>query len=140
MKRFWKEFLIRGLVSCGFGPIILAIIYGVLGATGVVQTLTPAEVCKGVLTIALMAFVAGGVSAIYQFERVPVFMAALIHGIALYLDYLMIYLVNGWIAQGLKPMLAFTIIFVLGYALVWAVIYCLTRKATRNINRNLLSK
>ena len=140
MKRFWKEFLIRGLVSCGFGPIILAIIYGVLGATGVVQTLTPAEVCKGVLTIALMAFVAGGVSAIYQFERVPVFMAALIHGIALYLDYLMIYLVNGWIAQGLKPMLAFTIIFVLGYALVWAVIFCLTRKATRNINRNLLNK
>lgn len=140
MKQFWKEFLLRGLVSCGFGPIILAIIYGILGATGTVQTLTPEEVCKGILTIALMAFIAGGVTAVYQFEKIPVFSAALIHGIALYLVYLMIYLVNGWIADGVKPLLVFTLIFVAGYALTWFVIFILTRKATRNINRNLLSK
>lgn len=139
MKRFWKEFFLRGLVSCGFGPIILAIIYGILGATGAVETLTPAEVCKGILTIALMAFIAGGVSAIYQFEKVPVFSAALIHGIALYLDYLMIYLVNGWIADGVKPLLVFTLIFVGGYALIWLVIYTITRKGTERVNR-MLSK
>lgn len=139
MKRFWKEFFLRGLVSCGFGPIILAIIYGILGATGAVETLTPAEVCKGILTIALMAFIAGGVSAIYQFEKVPVFSAALIHGIALYLDYLMIYLVNGWIADGIKPLLVFTLIFLAGYALTWLVIYFVTRKGTEQVNR-MLSK
>lgn len=139
MKRFWKEFFLRGLVSCGFGPIILAIIYGILGATGAVETLPPAEVCKGILTIALMAFIAGGVSAIYQFEKVPVFSAALIHGIALYLDYLMIYLVNGWIADGVKPLLVFTLIFVGGYALIWLVIYTITRKGTERVNR-MLSK
>lgn len=139
MKRFWKEFFLRGLVSCGFGPIILAIIYGILGATGAVETLTPAEVCIGILTIALMAFIAGGVSAIYQFEKVPVFSAALIHGIALYLDYLMIYLVNGWIADGVKPLLVFTLIFVGGYALIWLVIYTITRKGTERVNR-MLSK
>ena len=139
MKRFWKEFFLRGLVSCGFGPIILAIIYGILGATGAVETLTPAEVCKGILTIALMAFIAGGVSAIYQFEKIPVFSAALIHGIALYLDYLMIYLVNGWIADGVKPLLVFTLIFVGGYALIWLVIYTITRKGTERVNR-MLSK
>lgn len=139
MKRFWKEFFLRGLVSCGFGPIILAIIYGILGATGAVETLTPAEVCIGILTIALMAFIAGGVSAIYQFEKIPVFSAALIHGIALYLDYLMIYLVNGWIADGVKPLLVFTLIFVGGYALIWLVIYTITRKGTERVNR-MLSK
>lgn len=139
MKRFWKEFFLRGLVSCGFGPIILAIIYGILGATGAVGTLTPAEVCEGILTIALMAFIAGGVSAIYQFEKIPVFSAALIHGIALYLDYLMIYLVNGWIADGVKPLLVFTLIFVGGYALIWLVIYTITRKGTERVNR-MLSK
>lgn len=139
MKRFWKEFFLRGLVSCGFGPIILAIIYGILGATGAVETLTPAEVCKGILTIALMAFIAGGVSAIYQFEKVPVFSAALIHGIALYLDYLMIYLVNGWIGDGIRPLLVFTLIFVGGYALIWLVIYTITRKGTERVNR-MLSK
>ena len=139
MKRFWKEFFLRGLVSCGFGPIILAIIYGVLGATGTVETLAPAEVCKGILTIALMAFVAGGVSAVYQFEKIPVFSAALIHGIALYFDYLMIYLVNGWIAQGVAPLAAFTLIFAAGYGLIWLVIYLITRKGTDRINR-MLSK
>lgn len=137
MKKFWKEFLLRGLISCGFGPIILAIIYGILGATGVAETLTPAEVCRGILTIALMAFVAGGVSAIYQFESVPVFLAALVHGITLYLDYLMIYLVNDWIADGIKPLLVFTVIFVAGYALTWLVIYAVTRKGTDRINRML---
>lgn len=137
MKKFWKEFILRGFVACGFGPIILAIIYGVLGATGAAQTLTPAEVCKGILTIALMAFIAGGVTAVYQMEELPLFLAILIHGIALYLDYLMIYLVNGWIAEGVKPLLIFTGIFILGYAIIWAIIYAIIRKDARNINRHL---
>ena len=139
MKKYWKEFVIRGLVSCGFGPIILAIVYGILGATGVAETLTAAEVCKGILTIALMAFIAGGVTAVYQMEELPLFLAILIHGIALYLDYLMIYLVNGWIAEGVKPLLVFTLIFVVGYALTWLVIYIVTRKGTERVNR-MLSK
>lgn len=139
MKQFWKEFLIRGLVACGFGPVILAIIYGILGATGTVQTLTPAEVCKGILSITLMAFIAGGVTAVYQFEQIPLFLAILGHGVALYLDYLMIYLVNGWIAQGITPLVVFTLIFVGGYALTWFVIYMLTRKGANRINR-MLSK
>jgi hypothetical protein len=137
MKKFWKEFILRGFVACGFGPIILAIIYGVLGATGAAQTLTPAEVCKGILTIALMAFIAGGVTAVYQMEELPLFLAILIHGIALYLDYLMIYLVNGWIAEGVKPLLIFTGIFILGYAIIWAIINAIIRKDARNINRHL---
>ena len=139
MKRFWKEFLLRGLVACGFGPVILAIIYGILGAAGVVQNLTPEEVCKGILSITLMAFIAAGMTAVYQFEEIPLFLAILTHGVALYLDYLMIYLVNGWIAQGITPLVVFTLIFVGGYALTWFVIYMLTRKGANRINR-MLSK
>lgn len=139
MKQFWKEFLLRGLVACGFGPVILAIIYGILGATGTVLTLTPAEVCKGILSITLMAFIAGGVTAVYQFEEIPLFVGILIHGVALYLDYLMIYLINGWIAQGITPLAVFTVIFVAGYALIWLVIYILTRKGTNRVNQ-MLSK
>ena len=137
MKQFWKEFLLRGLVSCGFGPVILAIIYGCLGAGGVVETLTPGEVCKGILSIALMAFIAGGVTAVYQVEELPLFSAILIHGVALYLDYLLLYLVNGWIADGVKPLVVFTLIFVAGYALTWAIIYAIIRKAAQKVNRRL---
>lgn len=137
MKKYWKEFVLRGLVSCGFGPIILAVIYGVLGATGVAEILTAAEVCKGILTITLMAFIAGGVTTVYQIEELPLFSAILIHGIALYLDYLVIYLVNDWIADGVKPLLVFTLVFVAGYALIWLVIYIITRKGTNHVNRML---
>ena len=134
MKKFWKDFLLRGLVSCGFGPVLLAIIYGILGACGVIETLTAGEVCKGILTITLMAFVAGGVSAVYQMEELPLFSAILIHGVALYLDYLMIYLVNGWIADGVKPLVIFTLIFVAGYVLTWAIIYAIIRKDAKKLN------
>ena len=134
MKKFWKDFLLRGLVSCGFGPVLLAIIYGILGACGVIETLTAGEVCKGILTITLMAFVAGGVSAVYQMEELPLFSAILIHGVALYLDYLLIYLVNGWIADGVKPLVIFTLIFVAGYALTWAVVYAIIRKDAKKLN------
>ena len=84
-----------------------------------------------------MAFIAGGVTAVYQMEELPLFLAILIHGIALYLDYLMLYLVNGWIAEGVKPLLIFTGIFILGYAIIWAIIYAIIRKDARNINRHL---
>lgn len=138
MKKYMKEFFFRGLLVCGGGPVVLAIIYGILGACGVIESLTPMEVCKGVLTITLMAFLAAGITVVYQIEELPLFLAVLLHGIVLYLDYLMIYLVNGWIADGVTPLLIFTAVFVAGYALIWAIIYCITRHNTRKINQHFV--
>ncbi len=137
MKQYVKEFFLRGMVACWGGPVILAIIYGSLGATGIVDALTPMEVCKGILTITLMAFLAAGITVVYQIEKLPLFPAILLHGIVLYLDYLMIYLVNSWIAEGLEPLAVFTAIFVVGYAMVWLIIYLVTRKCTNRVNRML---
>ena len=137
MKKYIAEFVKRGLTVCAGGPVVLAVVYGILGACGVIDALTPGEVCKGILTVTLMAFLAAGVTVVYQIEELALFPAVLIHGIVLYLDYLMIYLVNGWIAEGLQPLLVFTAIFVAGYAIVWAIIYCITRHSTQNINRRL---
>ena len=36
MKQFWKEFLFRGLICAGGGPLVLVIIYGILGSLGAV--------------------------------------------------------------------------------------------------------
>ena len=65
MKQFWKEFFLRGLIASGGGPIVLAIIYGILGAAGEVSQLTPSEVCLGIITITLLAFLAAGMTAVY---------------------------------------------------------------------------
>lgn len=137
MKKFWLEFLKRGFIAAWGGPFILAIIYGILGANGTVTALTPSEVCKGILSITLMAFIAAGIQAIYQVERLPLISAILIHGAVLYLDYLIMYLMNDWIPRNLESLSIFTIIFVAGYVLIWVGIYLFTKRRTNNLNKKL---
>lgn len=134
MKQFWKDFLFRGLVSAAGGPLVLAIIYGILGATGEVTSLTPREVCLGILSITLLAFTVAGMTAIYQVEKLPLASAILIHGGVLYATYLLIYLINGWLQKGIVPIMVFTGIFLVVYILIWMVIYCTERAKIRKLN------
>ena len=71
MKQFIKAFVLRGLLAASGGPVILAIIYGIIGQTGAVSSLTPQEVCLAILTITLLAFVVAGMTAVYQVEQLP---------------------------------------------------------------------
>lgn len=137
MKKFWSDFFLRGLIAAAGGPVVLAIIYGILGKTGTVTALSPDEVCMGILTITLLALVVGGMSAIYQVERLPLLSAILIHGFVLYAVYILIYLINGWLVSQLVPILVFTGIFIAGYAVIWTCIYLYHRKKITAINRSL---
>ena len=137
MKKFMSNFLLRGLVTCGFGPMILAVVYLVLQRHGVVQMLQVDEVCTGIFSLIALAFVAGGMNAIYQVEKFPLMLAILIHGGVLYVSYLIVYLVNNWLKRGFTPILVFTIIFLLGYLLIWAIIYSANKKHTDRINKQL---
>ena len=137
MKKHIFAFLKRGLTLSVGGPIILAIIYGILGATGEAQTLTPGEVCMGILTISFMAFIAAGITTVYDIEQLPLFSAILLHGVALYLDYILVYLLNGWLKSELIPVLIFTAVFVAGYAVIWLIIYFSTRNAAGKLNKRL---
>ena len=139
MKTFWKEFLLRGLLCAGGGPIVLAIIYGIMGATGTAEYFTPNEVCMGILTITLLAFVVAGMTAIYQMEQLPLPIMILLHAGALYIAYILTYLINGWLLRELTPILVFTGIFVAGYALIWLIIYCIERDKIKKINKMLNS-
>ena len=137
MKKFGKEFLLRGLIACSGGPIVLAIVCGILGATGTVSYFSPNEVCIGILTVTLLAFIVAGMTAIYQMEQLPLPTAILLHGGALYIAYILIYLLNGWLQQQLIPILVFTGIFVVGYALIWLIIYCVSKTKTEALNKKL---
>lgn len=139
MKRFWKEFLLRGLICAGGGPLVLAIIYGILGATGTVEAFSPKEVCLGIVTITLLAFIVAGMTAIYQMEQLPLPMMILLHGGALYIAYILTYLINGWLQNSLTPILVFTGIFIVGYTLIWLIIYCIERAKADKLNKLLNS-
>lgn len=137
MKKFWKEFLFRGLICASGGPIVLAILYAVLGATGAVEAFSPREVCLGIVTITLLAFIAAGMTAIYQMEQLPLPIMILLHGGGLYIAYILTYLINDWLHNSLIPILIFTGIFVAGYALIWLIIYCVERAKAEKLNKML---
>ena len=140
MKRFVSEFFRRGLTACGFGPIILAVLYLILHYKGTVETLSVNQVCIGIFSITLLAFVAGGMNAVYQIERLPLMIAILIHGAVLYVSYLATYLLNNWLDWGWIPVLVFSGIFVVGYLAIWAVIYSVIKRNTKKLNKMLKEK
>ena len=140
MKKIVLEFARRGLATCSFGPIILAVVYWILKMEAGLQTLTVNEVCIGIVSLSVLAFVAGGMNVIYQIERLPLMVAILIHGGVLYISYLATYLVNDWLEWGVMPILAFSAIFVVAYFVVWVIIYFTTKKKTERLNRILKLK
>ena len=137
MKKFWNEFLLRGLLAASGGPVVLAIIYGILGATGVVTQFSPNEVCMGILTITLLAFTVAGMTAIYQMEQLPLPIMILLHGGALYIAYILTYLLNGWLLNQLTPILVFTGLFLTSYALIWFIIDCIEKAKPKQLNKML---
>ena len=134
MKKFVLEFLRRGFAACGMGPIILAILYLILQQTAAVETLTVNQVCIGIFSITALAFIAGGMNAIYQIERLPLMVAILIHGSVLYISYLVTYLLNDWLDWGVMPIVVFSAIFLVGYIVIWALIYSKTKNRTERLN------
>ena len=134
MKKTALEFLRRGLTACGFGPLILAVVYLILRRAACVQTLTVEEVCMGIFSLSALAFLAGGMNVIYQIERLPLMAAAAIHGGVLYLGYLGTYLLNGWLEWGTAAIVIFSGVFVVGYLAIWAVIYAVTKRKTERLN------
>lgn len=137
MKKFLKEFLFRGLICAAGGPLVLAIIYGILGAAGATETIPATEVSMGIVTITLLAFIAAGMTAIYQVEQLPLATMILLHGGALYIAYILTYLMNGWLQNSLIPILIFTGIFLVGYALIWLIIYRIEKAKADKLNRLL---
>lgn len=140
MKKLFVEFLRRGLVSCGLGPLVLAVVYLILHWQAGVETLTVRQVCVGIFSLSALAFAAGGMNAVYLIERLPLMAAVLIHGGVLYLGYLAAYLLNGWLEWGTTPILVFSCIFVVGYVAIWGIIYAVIRRKTRKLNELLKQK
>ena len=140
MKKIVLEFLRRGLIASGIGPIVLAIVYLILQQTAAVETLSVNQVCIGIFSITALAFIAGGMNAIYQIERLPLMIAILIHGGILYISYLVTYLLNDWLDFGALPIIVFSAIFVVGYIVIWAIIYSIIKKNTDKLNKMLKQK
>ena len=135
MKAFFKEFLMRGLVSAWGGPFVLAVVYYCVGRFEGIESIPANEVSLGIISITIMAFIAGGITAIYKNEKLPVVYSALIHAAALYIDYIIMYFLNDWIPRNGEAIGIFSAVFVLCYAIIWVFIYLFSKSKTEKINR-----
>lgn len=137
MKSFVKEFLKRGAMFSVLGPIILAIVYIFLNAYGVVSGISVSKLVTEIITSAVMAFVAAGISAVNTIDKLQKPMAALIQGSVLFIDYISVYLLNGWMPFTAQAIGLFTGIFVVGFTLIWVIIYLAVRRSISNLNTEL---
>ena len=135
MKKHVKNFFVRGAMYAWSGPVILAMVLAALQAAGVVTGLTVNEVVLGIITSAVMAFVAAGVSIVYQIENLPKAFAGLIQMSVLYVDDLGFYLLNGWMPS--NQIWLFTLIFAAIFAVIWFGIYVPIRLKVKKMNRML---
>ena len=71
MKHIVKDFLMRGMVAAGFGPLALVVFYLITAHHAGLETISVSEVCTGILSLTALAFIAGGMNVIYQIERLP---------------------------------------------------------------------
>ena len=115
----------------------MVIVYSCLRAAGVVQMVSVSEMTLGVISSLLLAFIAGGISEIWRIERLPLMWASFLHASILFLDYILIYLINGWMPLAVLPIAIFTGIFVAVYFLIWCCVYYGIRMSVRKMNTKL---
>ena len=136
MRENVKEFCKRGLMWGAWGgPVVVAIVWLCLQKAGVITVLTVNEAALGILTTAVMGFVAAGISVVYRIETLPKTFAGLIQCAVLYIDYLGFYLLNGWVA--VDKIWFFTLIFAVGFAVIWLSIYIPIKIKVDKMNRML---
>lgn len=137
MNRYLKEFLHRGLMFGGFGPIILGIIYMILSNTLTDFSLDGGQICLGIISIYLLAFLQAGASIFNQIDSWPLPKSLLCHFSVLYLAYIFCYIINTWIPFEATVLLIFTLIFVVIYFAVWTIVYFSVRATSKRFNQKL---
>ena len=137
MNKYVKEFLHRGLMFSGFGPIIFGIIIFIVSKTTDTFILEAGEVLIGIVSTYLLAFVHAGASVFNQIEHWGIGKSLLCHLSTLYVAYSICYVINTWIPFEPKMLLLFTVIFMVIYFVVWGIVYFTIKATSKNFNAKL---
>lgn len=137
MNRYLKNFLHRGLIFGGFGPIILGIIYAILEGTVEDFSLNGTQVLIAIVSVYILAFVQAGASIFNQIESFSIPKSLFCHLSLIYAAYVICYLVNNWIPFSPDVLLIFTAIFLAVYFAVWIIVYASLKTASKKLNAKL---
>lgn len=137
MNKYLKEFLHRGLMFGGFGPIVVGIVYAILSKTVDGFSLEGTEVLIAILSTYLLAFVQAGVTVFNQIEDWPVPKSLLCHFVTLYVAYSLGYILNSWIPFEPMVLVIFSLIFAVTFFIIWLIVYLSVKAISRKMNSKL---
>lgn len=137
MNRYVKEFLHRGLMFGGFGPIVAGIVYLSIDLSGTALMLDGLDLFIGILSTYLLAFIQAGASVFNQIESWSLPRSLLFHLGSIYLAYVGTYLANSWIPFEPIVLLIFTAVFAVTYFAIWLTVYFITRAVTKRMNERI---
>ena len=140
MNKYVKEFLHRGLMFGGFGPIVVGIVFVILQYTVEGFSLSGMQVLLAVVSTYLLAFIQAGATVFNQIEHWSIVKSILCHFGSLYAAYSVCYIANSWIPFDPMVLVIFTAIFVVSFFVIWTVVYLSVRAATKKFNKTLQLK
>lgn len=138
MNKYFKEFLHRGLLFSGFGPVVLGIVYFIISLT-TKFSLSGKEILLGIVSTYLLAFLQAGATVFNQIESWPIAKSLLFHFSTLYIAYSLCYVVNTWIPFSPIVLLVFTAIFIGIYLIVWITVYLTVKACAKKFNKRIPS-
>ena len=136
MNKYVREFLHRGLMFAGFGPIVFGIVILCISYSETVA-LTGKEVLMGIISIYAIAFIQAGATVFNQIEHWSVPKSVFCHFGLLYVVYSLAYVANSWIPFKAEVLGVFTVIFVVGFFLIWGIVYFAVRSTGKKFNEKL---
>ena len=137
MNKYVKEFLHRGLMFAGFGPIVFGIIILCISYFDHVADHSALPIFSGIVTTYILAFVQAGATVFNQIEHWSVPKSVFCHFGLLYVFYSLAYVVNSWIPFKVEVLGVFTVIFVAVFFLVWGIVYLAVKSTGKKFNEKL---
>ncbi len=137
MNKYVRQFLHRGLLFGGFGPIVVSIVFVIIESAANTITLNAKQILIAVLSSYVLAFVQAGATVFEQIDHWSTPKSVFFHFLSLYIVYIGTYLINTWIPFSKSVVLIFTGIFIAVFFIVWLIVYCAVRSTQKKMNAAL---
>lgn len=137
MNIYVKEFLKRGMMFSGLGPVTVGIVIFIISEITKNVNLDGRQMLIMVVSSYFLAFVQAGATVFNQIEHWSVPKSLACHFSLLYAAYVLCYLVNSWIPFDFKVIAVFSIIFIAMFFTVWTTVFLCVRHLSKKLNKNL---
>ncbi len=137
MNIYVKEFLKRGMMFSGLGPVTVGIVIFIISEITKNVNLDGRQILIMVVSSYFLAFVQAGATVFNQIEHWSVPKSLACHFSLLYAAYVLCYLVNSWIPFDFKVIAVFSIIFIATFFTVWTTVFLCVRHLSKKLNKNL---